>query len=140
MKIVTDDVIRKDLPLLFSEDSMKTARTVLCFASDSVEMFVKCIHLQFMSSGHYMICLKDYTNKIIKYFLILFPLLKKIARKLHLQFGHAVNEKVIKLLKGAGETDKDLFKCVEDAESNCDICKHYSKPKLHPVVGFFNGL
>ena len=42
VKIFTD-VIRKDLPLLLSNDSMKTARTVLCFASDSVEMFGYCI-------------------------------------------------------------------------------------------------
>ena len=42
---------------------------------------------------------------------------------------------MIKLLKDAGATNKDLFKCVEDAESNCDVCKCYRKPKIRPAVG-----
>ena len=56
---ITTDVIQKDLPLLFSKDAMKAAKTVLCFGSDSVEMFGQSIPLQFTSTGHYMIKLRD---------------------------------------------------------------------------------
>ena len=69
---------------------MKTARTVLRFASDSVEIFGQYIPLQFTSSGHY-ICLKDYMKQDHQVLLNFISSAKggdqnKIARKLHLQF------------------------------------------------------
>ena len=62
---------------------------------------------------------------------------KKIAKKLHCQFGRSSAEKLKKLLKSANITwDQELNREIDTVKTICDICVKYKKPKLRPAVGF----
>ena len=61
---------------------------------------------------------------------------KKIAEKLHKQFGHASSNKISKLVKSAGIKDSELFNSINEVEVNCPVCLKYKKAPLKPVVGF----
>ena len=48
---------------------------------------------------------------------------KKIAEKLHAQFGHPPKDKLFKLLDRAGHgSDEDLCKEVDAVDKRCQIC------------------
>ena len=60
-----------------------------------------------------------------------------IARKLHAQFGHPPQDRLLKFLERAGKTgDKELIESVKVVSKSCTICKEFSKPCPKPVVGF----
>ena len=59
MNVVTD-VVKSEIPLLLSKESMKKAGTKIDFVKDKIIIFGKEISLQFTSSGHYSIPLHDY--------------------------------------------------------------------------------
>ena len=61
---------------------------------------------------------------------------KKIAKKLHFQFGHSSAEKLKRLLKLANIWDQELNREIDTVKRICDICLKYKKPKLRPAVGF----
>ena len=56
---VETDVVKSEIPLLLSKDSMKKAGTKIDFVNDKINIFGKEINLQFTSSGHYAIPLND---------------------------------------------------------------------------------
>ena len=56
---VETDVVKSEITLLRSKNSMKKANTKLYFANDKVNIFGKKVDLQFTSSGHYAIPLKE---------------------------------------------------------------------------------
>ena len=47
------------IPLLLSKNSIKKPNTKIDFANDKVNIFGKNVDLQFTSSGHYAIPLRD---------------------------------------------------------------------------------
>ena len=57
---VVTDVVKSEIPLLLSKESMKKAGTKIDFVKDKIIIFGKEISLQFTSSGHYSIPLHDY--------------------------------------------------------------------------------
>jgi len=59
---------------------------------------------------------------------------KKIALKLHKQFGHPSTEKLVKLVRDAGMEDSSLEKCIADVVRDCEVCCRYKKPRPSPVV------
>lgn len=142
------EVVKADIPLLLSKTSLKKAGTVLDLQNDQATMFNKPVVLQFTSSGHYCIDLTggdmvpeaEVENDSQIVLMIDSQLDEKekinMSRKLHKQFGHASSEKLINLLKKAGNTDKDIFKCIEKVVSECVTCQRYKKPAPRPVVCF----
>ena len=52
---INTDAVRKNIPLLLSKKSMKTAGTELNFRDDSVIMFDQKLQLHVTESGHYTI-------------------------------------------------------------------------------------
>ena len=61
-----------------------------------------------------------------------------MACKLHKQSAHASSEKLLKLLKSAGNPsshDKELHDEVLKMSKNCNIRKLYKKPLPRPAVG-----
>ena len=54
------DVVKSEIPLLLSKESVKKAGTKLDFVNQKVIIFGKEIGLQFTLSGHYAIPLNDY--------------------------------------------------------------------------------
>ena len=57
---VVTDVVKSEIPLLLSKESMKKAGTKIDFVKDKVIIFGKKISLQFILSGQYAISLNDY--------------------------------------------------------------------------------
>ena len=60
---------------------------------------------------------------------------KRKAAKLHRQFSHASEEKLMQSVKNSDYHDKEFQKCIEDCCNNCEICRKYKFPPLRPVVG-----
>ena len=60
--------------------------------------------------------------------------LKAIAKKLHIQFDHPTTEKLVKLLKTGGYSDKELVKEVRETTEKCVTCIKRQKPPLRPIV------
>ena len=59
MNVVTD-VVKSEIPILLSKESMKKAGTKIDFVSHKVIIYGKETSLQFTSNGHYAILLNDY--------------------------------------------------------------------------------
>ena len=58
-------VVKSEIPLLLSKESMKAAESKIHFVNDRINMFVKDIHLHFTTRGHYDIPLNE-TNLNLK--------------------------------------------------------------------------
>ena len=70
--------------------------------------------------------------------------LRRKLRKLHLQFGHVGQEKLIELLEDAGQLEKnnrenqemrELRQEVKKISNDCITCKKFRKTPARPVVG-----
>ena len=61
---------------------------------------------------------------------------KRIAKKLHCQFGHSSAEKLKKLLKSANIRDQKLNRETDTVKRICIMCIKYKKPKLGLTVRF----
>ena len=131
---------------------MKKSNVRTDFAIDKVNFLNQNLDPTLTSSGHYAVPISrtekllanmDSTDDSEKVFLTKNNLSskssdekKKIAKKLHCQFGHSSSEKLKKLLQSANIHDKELIEEINNIEEQCDICLQYKKPKLIPVVGF----
>ena len=49
------DVVKSEIPLLLSKESMKAAESKIDFVNDRINISGKDIHLHFTTSGHYAI-------------------------------------------------------------------------------------
>ena len=58
------DVVKKEIPLLLSKESMKGAESKIDFVNDRIDMFDKDILLHFTTSGHYAIPLNETNLKL----------------------------------------------------------------------------
>ena len=59
---------------------------------------------------------------------------KKVASKLHQQFGHPTAEKLIKLVKASDYFSEELQKEIYRISDKCEICVKFKKPPPRPVV------
>ena len=59
---------------------------------------------------------------------------RKVADKLHKQFGHPRACKLIDLLKKSGTIHDKLFQAIEKISSDCLVCKKFKKPVSKPIV------
>ena len=145
-------MVKSEIPLLLSRNSMKKANTRIDFANDKVNIFGKDIDLQFTSSGHYAVPLSDSCKdletdieetQVTEVLLTMNNIDRKsrnekqqIAIKLHKQFGYPRSSQLIDLVRTAGISDIELLDCIKSLHENCDICVRYKKPKSRPAVGF----
>ena len=101
------------IPLLLSKDALKKAETNINFVNDSVTMFgEKQDVIIIIRRGHYAIPLNDgrkivqkiENQKDFKINLFAEPQMdkRKIIVKLHSQFAHPTNKKLVQLLKREG--------------------------------------
>ena len=60
--------------------------------------------------------------------------LNKVAQKLHNQFGHPSDARLIKMIINAGIQNKDLERKIVDVSKNCRTCQKFKKPVPRPVV------
>ena len=145
---INTDVIDTNIPLLLSKAAMKRAGTEINFVNDEVTMFGERQNVHITTSGHYAIPLNDSRvilkdikeNSDLRINLVVgredMEDKRKIALKLHSQFGHPPKSKLVKLLERAGlKEDTLLIQEIERVETNCSICKEFKKPSPTPAVG-----
>ena len=143
---IVTDVIEKDLPLLLSKRFMKNGKFQLDFDNDTLHANGKSIPLHTTHSGHYLLPLTKKTQLIHNLDgsdkIVLTVSTNKsdfeIAQKLHRQFAHPTKDKLLKLVKLAGEpwnNDQNLHKKIEDVTDSCQTCEKYKKAAPRPVVG-----
>ena len=138
------EIVKSDIPLLLSRDTMIAAKAQMDFPNASVTLFGKTQKLLCTDSGHYAIPISN-SNKICedpKFFsTVLYTIeenkdVKVLAKKLHHQFGHPPVKRIMNLVKSAGIENKDLFTELEQIDVNCNTCKRYKKASPRPIVSF----
>ena len=112
---ITAEVVSKDIPLLLSKSAMKDAKVNIDFVNIKIEIFGSdldiicstsdyyCIpifsyeHIEHENKSEVLLSMNDINSKEEK---------RKVAKKLHRQFGHPTLVKLIELLKNADINDK----------------------------------
>ena len=142
---IESDIVSNNIPLLLSLKSMKKAGTEINYVTDTVKMFGEEQRVNFTQSGHYTIPLnnsrmvmesveKNPNTKVVLYNNASMDK-KKMAVKLHAQFGHPPKSRLVKLLERAGYgNDKELLDQVTLVYKSCSICQQYQKPTPRPCV------
>jgi transposase InsO family protein len=138
------EVVKADIPLLLSKDSMKKAGMILDLNNDSAVVFGRKVELESTSSGHYCLNLRPKlvheVQEPSEEVLIINNAMsqddkQKAVGKMHRQFGHASTERLLALLKGAGCNDQDIRKMCDEVVKKCEACVKFKKPTPRPVVG-----
>jgi transposase InsO family protein len=145
---IETEIIKANIPMLLSKESMKSACTVINFNTDQIQMLGETQKLISTTSGHYAIPLTKSTNSnfqtsqnhialIVKYTDDAINDPKKIADKLHRQFCHCSAKRLKQLIRNSElwKDDKILLDAVDKISENCQICKRYKKSPSIPVVG-----
>ena len=131
------------IPLLLSKGSLVKAGAVIDIGKDHVMMFDQKVNFQTTSTGHYYVNIKrnnkesTYDKNII---LVVDSNMKRSDKrnallKLHKQFGHALQEKLLNLLMTAGIVDQETKYLLKFSYKKCAICHKYTHPKMKPIVG-----
>ena len=137
---VRADVVDSEIPLLLSMDAMKRAKMKLDLENDTAEILGVKVALNHTSSGHYCVPI-DKTKELKVESVCAVKLHEmnsgeryKTLLKLHRQFTHPPEKRLIRLMKNAGvwrnEYSGDLTKIYQ----KCDLCKVYSKTPNRPAV------
>ena len=113
------EVVEEEIPLLLSKPSMKSLKMNLDFDKDVAYTGNEEIKLSCTTSGHYHLhltpCNIDACNITLTVTEGLDIKQKKVkAFKLHRQFGHATEDKLMKLVKNSNVKDKELIKYIKE--------------------------
>lgn len=133
-------IVPSEIPLLLSKASLKRASTQLDLSKDKVTMFGKPIQVHLTSSGHYCIDILPVFNSTCQSddVLLLDNLppdkVLKCMRKLHVQFGHASEENLSKLLRNAKVWKSGFTNIISSVIDDCEVCAIHKRPLARPVV------
>lgn len=137
---INTDVVKSDIPLLLSKSAMKKAKVKLDLEHDRAEILGVKVALNATQSGHYCVPI-DRTEEIpvenvcaVKLQELSSKELHKTLVKLHRQFAHPTEQKLIALLKDAGVWDDKYQDVMNEICESCQICKMYSRTPPRPVV------
>ena len=140
------EIVKENIPLLLSKDSLKKAGTVLDMTNDKAIMFGKDVPLRFSTNGHYAIDIfpkgentesQDFCEQILVFEKDVPEKTKqKQMIKIHKQFGHASAENLKRLFNNAGKLDKEIIALIDKTLQGCDTCRMYRKANPKPIVGF----
>ena len=145
--MIETDVVDADIPLLLSKAALKKAKSKFDFDNDSAIIFGEEIRLISTKSGHYAIALNAMKNGDEQYHLSLMSTngnkminedAKKVAEKLHRQFGHCTAERLNKLIKDSKlwehEKETKVIESVFSISKNCLPCQRFKKTPPVPIV------
>ena len=139
-KLVTS-VIMKDLPLLWSFDSLCRNGAIIDFGNLSMNLGNQVIPLKRTSTGHLLLPLSDKLQENINIVLQVRNLenltskeKERKMKKLHIQMAHASKESLIRLLRSSGINDKEMEIAVSKVVDSCDFCIKYKRKPLRPCV------
>ena len=127
---------------------MKTENMKINFQDDTITILDENIPLMTTSSGHYAIPITK-AKQIINNFergstnSITLALSKvkdnyNVALKLHQQFVHPTQDKLLKLINNAGHpwsTNNELKEKIKEVSNTFTTCKLYKKTRTTPAVG-----
>lgn len=137
---IRTDVVASDIPLLLSMNAMKEAQIKLDMASDSAEIYGVHVVLNHTSSGHYAIPI-DKTKEVLVEAVCAVRLEEldnkeryRALLKLHRQFAHPVQPKLIALMRDAGAWSDEFEKDLDAIYSECEICRVYKRTPDRPSV------
>ena len=138
--VIEADVVSSDIPLLLSLQGMKRAGIQLQTATDTAVVLGQTVNLSFTSCGHY--CLPLIEEELVDVKTVEEVLRvsipegekKRMLLKLHRQFAHPSNQKLIELLKNAKCWEKDYACLLEEISKKCDICTRFKKTPSRPIV------
>ena len=129
------EVVPCDVPLLLSKETMKRAGAKMNFVDDKIELFGEEVPMICTSSGHYAIpVVTSDPSSIVLYTDNKPKDPKSIAKKLHFQFGHATDDRLLDLMVSWAQGDEELKQAIKEVYDGCDICKLWKKPSPRPVV------
>ena len=136
--LIHTDVVESDIPLLLSLQTMKKAGIKLDLVHDSAEIFGQDVFLNHTTSGHYCIPI-DREVSADQVFTVRLSELSEDERyktllKLHRQFAHPPEAKLITLLKDANIWQDEFQHLLSEIHERCELCKVYSKTPPRPVV------
>ena len=138
--LIITDVVETSVPLLLSKEALKKANSHIDFVDDTVTFMNEKINLINTKSGYYAVPLNG--SRVILSGMemkgnIKLNLVsengtsleeKKVVAKLHSQFGHPTNKKLIDLLKRAGwEMNQDTKRIINQVREECQICVEYKR-------------
>ena len=136
------EIVPSDVPLLLSKEAMKIAEAGIDFKSDSITLFGNKQPLICTTSGHYAIpitstSLNENSLEVNNVLLSISESdVNTTAKKLHKQFNHPSNKKMIDLVKTAGVEDEELFDAIVKVKQRCDTCKRYKHERPTPITTF----
>lgn len=137
--MIVTDVVDTDIPLLLSKSAMKRAGISIDIVNDTAVVFGITVKLNLTGSGHYCIPLTpDY--KLSEVFAVELEELStkdqsKMFLKLHRQFGHPPEPKLIDLLKDAGMWNEEYRQLMKEVYDKCNrngLCRF--KKVVKPAV------
>ena len=142
---IVTEVVNDNIPLLISKRSMAEAKMVIDFGENTVTAFGHTQKLCVTPSGHSSIPLKKFNFHsdvclCTKSNVVLYshnqkdPDKKRVAAKLHKQFGHPRPKQLKELIKMAGKEDKVLFKEIDNLAVTCETCLRYKQTESRPIV------
>ena len=139
------DVVATDIPLLISLQTMKALGMNIDFETDEAKIDGKSFSLTTTSTGHYALPLAkerdpSYVNNVTYEIMIAnedqtgLVEAKKKALKLHKRFAHAGSGRVIKLLKNADMSNKEVERELIVLDTSCDYCLKHKRAHPRPTV------
>ena len=136
--LIETDIVDADIPLLLSKEALKNAGTLLDFDNDHAIMFGEKQFLISTKSGHYAIPLlvAQDLRKHDEHIVMLTKTVKdisadpkKIAEKLHRQFCHCSDIRLIKLVQVSNlwedKLHNEIIDEIKSTTKNCKICKQF---------------
>ena len=150
---ILTDVVDEDIPLLLSKASLKKANSKIDFYNDSIHILGQNLRLFETKTGHYVLPIKKEIailesineSSRIKNSSERKPTVTLISQtkmtvkdkaiKLHRQFGHPSVDKMLTLIKNAGNVEEDLGDAIKQVTKDCKVCKEFKKAPPRPVVG-----
>ena len=134
------EIVQADVPLLLSKETLDKGKAVADYGNKTIKLFNVEQPMICTTSGHYAIPIKSHdeqlNSNIVMHVINDDANIKSVAKKLHQQFAHPASHRLTKLVKDAGEDNKELFTAIEEVEKGCDTCKRYRKTSPRPVVTF----
>ncbi|XP_071114334.1 uncharacterized protein [Haliotis cracherodii] len=136
---IRTDVVDSDIPLLLSLRSMKEACVKLDLEHDSAEILGEKVSLNYTSSGHYCIPIDKYEKMPVEVNAVLLHKMEdderyKVILKLHRQFAHPPERKLVALMKDAGVWQNEFQDTISKIYRNCQMCKAYTRTPARPAV------
>ena len=140
-QVLTTAVIKKELPLLLSFDSLSRNSAIIDFGNLSMSVGGQCIPLKRTESGHLLLPLSEKIEHGVNIVLQVRNLenlsqkeKETKMRKLHIQMAHASKESLIRLLSSSNLKEKGLKDAIVKVVDSCEFCLKYKRRPLRPCV------